>query len=346
MKKYTFLMNNFYTSFLIISIFLLKIFISHCECGIDTPIFSEGECRLKYCTQSQFDSEFCKIDNKIVKAQWLNDIILFDFDKLRYGSFAMNSNKDMIYECSVEEAKGTRVFYWLKRNGSYFFKDENGKGVSTKIIIVKDETQTDESKKYPIRYESNNIVVSANNKEYLISISLYLGMVEYYDLENNIVSFVSTLNFTGFNIYSTISNLIEIRNNGNKQYLHTLIGRNKDNTNWNNFYLISQIYSFSDSRISLGNGYSLVEQKIIKSAEKHPRIVSSYLTDSNYFVLFYLNDNNKYAIDIYNSSINYINSIEIANLKVYSDEIFFKCIYIKNNLGAFVYYINNNNDCK
>ena len=62
----------------------------------------------------------------------------------------MNSNGDMIYECSDEETKGKRVFYGLKKDGSFYFKDENGTEVPTKIITVIDETQTEDNKKYPI----------------------------------------------------------------------------------------------------------------------------------------------------------------------------------------------------
>ena len=47
---------------------------------------------------------------------------LFDSDKLRYGSFTINSKGDMIYECSVEEAKGIRIIYWLKQCYLFFIQ--------------------------------------------------------------------------------------------------------------------------------------------------------------------------------------------------------------------------------
>ena len=36
---------------------------------------------MQYCSKSQFDNGECSINNTIIKTQWLNDIILFDFDK-------------------------------------------------------------------------------------------------------------------------------------------------------------------------------------------------------------------------------------------------------------------------
>ena len=48
-------------------------------------------------------------------------------------------------------------------------KNENGTEVPTKIITVIDETQTEDNKKYPPRYESSITFISINNNEYLIS---------------------------------------------------------------------------------------------------------------------------------------------------------------------------------
>ena len=335
------LMDNFITALFSIYIFFLKLQIFHCECGRDAPIFIGNECKLQYCTKAQFDSGYCKIANSIVNITWLNHIILFDFCKFRFGNFAMNSNGDMIYECSDEEAKGKRLFYGLKNDGSYYFKNANGIEVPTKIITVINETETEDGKKYPPRYESSNIFISINNNEYLISISLHTTMVEIYDFENIEVSFVSTIEFTNYNIFSYISSLIEIKNNNNKQYLHTFIGQKKEDQSYNYFYLISQIYSFSKNKISLGDGYTIYK-KIDQRSFQHPRIVSSFLTNSNIFVLFYL-ENKKYIIETYNNNIEKINSEEIGTIEGDNvEEIFFKSINIKDNIGAFAFYLNEN----
>ena len=170
--------GNFLESILFFSIFFSKLLYSHCECKRDEPIQTTSGCQLKYCSKSQFDSEECKIDNTIIKTQWLNDIIIFDSDKLRFGSFTINSKGDMIYECSVEEAKGIRIIYWLNKDGSFHFQDSNGKKIPAYTLVVRDNNN------FPIRYDSQIISIFANNnKEYLISISLYTGMVELYDFE-------------------------------------------------------------------------------------------------------------------------------------------------------------------
>ena len=50
-----------------------------------------------YCSKESLDSGECSVNNTIIKVQWLNDIISFDFEKLRYGAFAINSKGGMIY---------------------------------------------------------------------------------------------------------------------------------------------------------------------------------------------------------------------------------------------------------
>ena len=320
--------------------FFLELFIVYCECDINYPILTKNGCELKYCTDNDFISGECSINNTIIKNQWLNNIIYFDFDKLRYGSFATNKEGDMIFECSVEEKKGTRVFYGLKKNGSYFFKDEQDKEIPTKIIIIKNGNT------FPVRYEAQILFITINNKEYLISIGLYESMVELYDFENDETNFVSTYDFTGFNIHSTVSTLMEFQN----QYYYTFIGREKDNTFYNEFRFVLQKYSFTDNKINLNYGY-ICENKINFILGNLPRVSSSCIINSNLIIFFYhnkiLNQLENYVIDLYNENLEkkfskQLNEYTIGNYNDYVG-LFNKCIYIKNNLGAFIFYLTNEN---
>ena len=230
-------MGNYFKIFLFIHIFFLKIFKSYCECDKNTPILTRNDgCQLRYCSKDEFDSGDCSIDNQIIKTQWLNDIILFNSEKFRYGSFAINSKQDMIFECSPKEATGKRLFYWLKKDGSFYFENEEGEKVPTKIITVKDGDF------FPIRYESANFFVllkNGNGKECLISISLWEGYTEYYDFEENEVSFVYTIDFTNYNIYTTISGFFDLESSSNENYYYYLyVGQQKaDEYNYNTFFL-------------------------------------------------------------------------------------------------------------
>ena len=149
-------MDIFLKIFLYYLIFPLKLIISQFECEINAPILTAYGCKLQYCSKSQFVSGECSVNNTLIKTQWLNDIISFDLYRLRYGSLTVNSKGDLIFECSVEQENGIRVFYWLKKDGSYNFENSNGEKTPIKIIIVKNGNT------YPLRYESRLISVIAN----------------------------------------------------------------------------------------------------------------------------------------------------------------------------------------
>ena len=326
MKKYIFLFNII----IFYSFLLINIPISHSECDINTPILTESGCELKYCSKIDFDSKACVIDNSIAKTQWLNDIILFDFDKIRYGSFTLNSEGDMIYEGSTEEAKGIRVFYWLKKDGSFYFKNDIGEKKSTKIIIVKNDDGS-----FPLRYESSIASVSIDgNENYIFSISLWDTEVELYDFVNNNVSHIKTLNFIDYLIHSTVNTFIKIENGNTTEYLHTFVGQKKTDQRYKYFYLVSQAYYFNSS--NMNNGYS-IQNKITCTSNK-TRIISSYKT-SSYYIYFSIN-NNYYKIESYDNNFHSLTSYIINDLITYDELLFCKSIYMKNNLGVFAYYKN------
>ena len=60
---------------LIISIHLLPFYKSE-DCPKDRPIkYNNGECQIRKCSQEEFENGSCIISNKIVKIQWINNII-------------------------------------------------------------------------------------------------------------------------------------------------------------------------------------------------------------------------------------------------------------------------------
>ena len=315
-------MENFLKLFLFINIFFLKLFRAKCECDRNSPILTSNGCEMKYCSKENFDSGECKIDNSIIKVQWINDIILFNSEKFKFGSLAINSKGDLVFECSVKEATGIRLFYWLNKDGSYFFENEKGEKVPTKIIIVKNDDLI------PLRYDSTNFFITLNNgKECLISISLWETYTELYDFEDNEISFVYTIDFTNYNIYSTINSFIEIENNYSKEYYFTFVGQEKADTyNYNQFFLMIQSYSFTDNRISLNNGYS-VENKNKKEIY-NVRTVSSFKTDLKLIFLFYLN-NNIYIAELYDENFNQKTTKDIDSIDSHNEDNYYKSIILK-----------------
>ena len=293
---------------------------------------------MKFCTKLEFDSGYCSVNNTIIKTQWLNDIILLDFDKFRYGAFTINSKGDMIYQCSSKITE-TRLFYWINKDGSFNFKNEYGEAIPTKTIIIQNAGI------FPKRYESQIVsVLDNNNKEYLLSISLWEGSTEYYNLENMNYSIFPSINFTNYDIHTQIGALFEIKNGDTSNYLHTFIGQDKNDREQINFYLISQKYSFSSNIISLNNEYT-INTILKKRLDIISRIVSNFKINS-IFVYFYLNkidDNYNFIIELYDNNLESKNSLTIGSIEddyfpYRYDGVFSKGIYLKNNIGAFMFY--------
>ena len=264
--------------------FLIKICKSDNQCDYDTPIYKDSSCQLVYCTESQFKDETCIIKNNKMKSQWMNNIIVFNEVKYRYCNIVINSQGDLIAEYSTEENNGIRLFYALKQNGNIYFTNSENAEIPTKKIIVGVGGST------PIRLESENFLITLNNTEdtnqYLISISYYTGYIELFDLDLNLISLLSSDDFTGYRIYSRRSQLIELNINDNeKQYLHLFVGQIK-NTN-GPYDIVLHRYSFSSNIISNTNAYS-----ILKTAKKESvfssRIISAYI-NSDQIIIFYLN---------------------------------------------------------
>jgi hypothetical protein len=129
---------------------------------------------------------------------------------------------------------GVRLFYVLKKNGSFYFKNDYNQELSTKTIEVKDNgspLQRYFSQVFLIKLNNNS---TNSNKQFLVSISSYYGYFELYDLEddNLLISKLSVLNFTQHIIATFRDSLIELPNS---EYLYTFIGQKYENE----FYLYS-----------------------------------------------------------------------------------------------------------
>ena len=316
---------------------------SECSCKREYPIYKNGQCLSIYCTETEFKNNICSIENDIIKSQWLNYFIVFDEYNYRFTNKVINDDGDFILITSPWYNNGVRLFYALKKNGVFYFKNNDKQDFSTKTIVVKDGDSSISryfSQAFLIRINNNN---SNPNKQYLVSISSYLGYFELYDLEdeNLLISKLPTHDFTEHFIGSFKDSLIELPNN---EYLYTFIGQEKENENF--FLLYSQKYSFLDTDINKEN---IKEKCSIKIFEKKnnwfTRMVSSFSLDTNEIVLFYYDNSRNYKIELFDKNLNSQNSKILGYANIIDDQIglFYKCIYFADNIGIFAYYIDGQN---
>ena len=69
----------------------------------------------------------CKKNSSLFNTKCFNNILLFNNRKYRSGHFASNKNGDLIIEFSEDDANDNddyRLFYGLKSDGRYYFKNE------------------------------------------------------------------------------------------------------------------------------------------------------------------------------------------------------------------------------
>ena len=252
----------------------------------------------------------------------LNNILVFDSKHYRAGHFAFTKNGDMVIEYSYNNY---RLFYGLKRNGKEYFKDDNDNKTYIKEIEIGNNIEN-------VRYESRNIFISLNNddsEQYLFSTGTDLSITELHNLEKNTSIYLSTTTFLGQTIYSYSFSLLAIES----KKLYFIIFLSAINKNCIINALSFPSYDLSSSAINKTN-------KITTTLDN--RIVNSFLMNEK-IVIFYLNNDKKYTINIYNFYLEIIIENIIINDGV-SDlgyGIFFKGIHIKNELMAFIYFKQN-----
>ena len=132
----------------------------------------------------------CHANLNIDDTHCFNDLIIFNLSDKYYraGHFAMNTKGDMIIEYSYLQY---RLFYGLKKNGKLYYPE-----TIKEIEIVNNATPSDSIR----RYESINLFASTVNdynktKEYLMSLSSWITILELYDLENNDYNIFESVTF-------------------------------------------------------------------------------------------------------------------------------------------------------
>ena len=251
----------------------------------------------------------------------LNNIIFINSKHYRAGSFAFNSNGDMVIEYSYHNF---RLFYGLKKNGKGYFKDSNNNETSFKeISIENDETNNR-------RFESKSLFVhlvnDSSKKEYYFSTGSDESITELINLETGEYKIIGTSTFFGYKIYSFAFSLLSNEN----QNLYFAIFLTESNKN-------CEIKKLSFTNFEVNNKM----QKTIKTISTNSihRAVNGFIFGEK-LIIFYLGDDKNYYININNYDYtNFNNDIKINSGDLWIGYgLFFKGIHIKDQLIGFMYY--------
>ena len=303
------------------------------ECPKDKPILISGECKLEYCSKSQFDSKYCTINNSIIKNQWINNFIIIGDYSYRYIYFGTYENGDMIIETTCYPEKPKRMFYGLKQNGRPFFinKTNNQPTPYYSKIINNERNRTLEA--------TGTIIKSSNaqnyGKEYFLTLSKLQCNVELFDLEKDEVYVKSLPDFTSLTDIVSIYHSFFAFSNSNSDYYY-IFGFISYHNEERKIYLQKHIFNLNNNFEEI-NTYTNEGTNI---ANAFGNEVSCYQTTKgliNCFVMVEFSDGYYYLMVKYEHDFTNYRYTSIKS--TINDELtFYKCIHLKEELGVFSYY--------
>ena len=335
--------QQLYKKYISLIIFLQLINYILNECPLDSPLLKKGTC-VSTCTENEFESKICEISNTQIKTQWINNIITIGDKNYKYINLVSFSNEDMI-AVSASTGSNKRKFYGIKKNGRYYFK--NNENNETPFY----EFEVNNSNGKPIiRYEAEvfiakvNTAVENKGKEYIVSIGRKDSGAELYDFENNIVYKNNASKI--FDDYDNIAyrtfaiNYIDSSNNyitlfgalyivkiHLRSYIYKLNFKNKESIEKDTITENSYSYSFQSSKYAYGNINSCV---LFSNSEYQVIFFCSYLSYSPSVQFIFFAKNEDFSKTICTNSIKEDDAEDIG---------FHKLIYLENLKGAFTYYL-------
>ena len=247
-------------------------------------------------------------------------------DKVDFISTIKNSKGDLFIFTNINASSNERLIYAFKANGEKFFENTDK---YYKVMILDDNSIN----KYPL-FTFLNI----NDIEYLISFSQD-GPIELYDFTNNKINYVFNLNVVKTNsvIRKNIFTNLKFYNNAN-YILNAFIDKKK------NYKLLVQKIYFEKVKISKEN-VILINNTNSDLGYRNSSVTCFEIKE--FIECLYTNSDLFYTISIYDSlTFNHIYYKVIETNPITTDYLFSKCIYIKDNIGTFIYFINNNSSPK
>ena len=294
------------------------------DCPKDKPILLEKRsCVSLNCSEYEFETNYCIINNTIIKTQWLTNIIVFGDLNFRYINFVTYSNGDMVVESTSCPGGPKRMFYGLKKNGRNFFKE------NTPFYSITAQGQDNSGKKY----ESEILIIKLNDgdekdKEYIISMTKSDSYVELYDFDHD-------------KIYQKkMSNILGTTHENLRQAALTIIS--SDNKYYSIYGFINGVdlylYRFFFSSVN-----DLVEEGLIKEQTKINNVkgcsVSCFETEQKIIICFYTSNDNKKVILAIDINFNLKGKMDISPKdSTFEESSFIKCIHLTREIGVFSFY--------
>ena len=275
----------------------------------------------------------------IIIPKLLNNIIELANHKFAYSHISFNSNGDMIIDSSSKNNTHERKFYGLKKNGGFYFNNPNYE-LGYFSMIVNNEKPRYEGESFFIKLTSNNNEI--HGRELLLGISRNTGsdsgfFTEIYNLNDNNYTKFKTYDIFGWLIGETFS-VMEGPDESDSKYYYIFCYSSLFSSSVSGYYLnVRKIYfSFDSSTV-----YHINSKKIQKVT--YSRIVSSFYTENKILICFYVNENKHLMITAFDQNFDELIGKELNDTEIFTpdDRIFLKGIHLKDEIGVFIYFIEN-----
>ena len=302
----------------ILIIFLFKIrFVKEDDsslCDRTKPFQKDGQC-IQFCSKEEIKGGDCIIVEPHVKIQYLSNLIILGSKNYSYININSNKNGDLVILTTKFTGTGERLFYGLKENGRFLFKNNNSDEYPYLIFNISGEETGDQQK-----FESESFFIQLSNSdnsidgnEYYLSVAKADQYTEIFDFENENNNFKRTRLFFENEIYSdrwSIFRLAQTKND-EKNYNYLFAAINKKEDNEYKLYL-KKIYFTSKL---LSNFAKADKSRDIECKEN--KMVSCFQTDNDKIVCFYREKYEKnedlayYTLSTYECCFSDIDKIQI-----------------------------------
>ena len=330
----------------IIFFYLLKNFLQEEECPKDSPIKYNNICQLKYCTESEYINDKCIISNSLIKKQWLNNIILIGDISFKYVNPLLDFNSNLkILSSPYDDINKTseiykiRIFYGIKSNGrTLFYNFRTNISESKKIFTLNNPRTKAQSEACYIKMSD------INNEGVFYNYYFILGITdayrELYDFDNSVMKGGAIGTFLGDNPTNK-RYYIETSENKNE----VLLVFNGDDGGTYKLMFKSYSFRYNDGVKTTKYTYTFINDVTDTSMCSCLRTVKKnfgcfYVNSQKYYYFYFLqftygNENNNPKL-LYKTIIH-------SNDKQQNNELFYKCIHLKYEIGVFIYFIEENN---
>ena len=155
-------MSKFFWFLFILPLIIVKSRSIECD-DRNTPFLKEGIC-CSSCTSNELKEGQCEIKNKIIKIQWMSNIIIIRDDGFRYSSIATSENNYLYFSTSSYPPSTVRIFYIL---------DNEGFGSLNEIYINFGVDDPIKNGRFESEIFSIKLLTENSSREYLLSLSKY-----------------------------------------------------------------------------------------------------------------------------------------------------------------------------